>query len=59
MDINSDPSYFGYVSSNGEWYIKELNETNGTIRFVFGLIDYNTNWTNKSALTYSKYNEIF
>lgn len=59
MDISSDPSYFGYISSNGEWYIKQLNETNGTIRFASGLNNYTTNWTNKSSLTYSPYNEIF
>ncbi len=59
MDITTDPSYFGYISFNGEWYIKQLNETNGTVRFASGLNDYDTNWTNKSSLTYSKYNEVF
>lgn len=59
LDTSGDPSYFGYVNSNGNWYIKKLNESNGTIRFIADSSEYSTNWINRANLIYNMYSEVF
>ncbi len=54
-----DPEYHGYLDKDGNWYIVKYSRTNGTRRFARGSSDYSTNFTNRSNLTYSYFNEVF
>lgn len=59
MDTSGDPSYFGYVDADGNWYIAELNDASGTMRYVKGSSGYTTAWTNRATQTYGYYNAVF
>ena len=59
LDESSDPKYYGHLSNEGSWLIIEFNESAGTLRYIEGDSDYTTNWTNRAALTYSYYNQLF
>ncbi len=50
--------YYGFISAEGAWQILRDNTTTGEIRYVMGKTDYDTNWTNRASLTYSKWNEV-
>jgi hypothetical protein len=54
---DGDTSYFGFLKSDGSWYIMSLTETEA--RYVKGDDDYSTNWTDRESLTYDYYNNIF
>jgi len=49
-DDDAEPNYFGFVTTDGKWYI--LKEENKTYRYIFGTEDYSTNWTGRAGLTY-------
>jgi len=36
LDAASSTMYFGYVDQEGDWYIMQLNTTNGTARYCKG-----------------------
>jgi hypothetical protein len=59
MDTATDPKYFGYLGKDSNWYILQLDETNGTLRYVKGIDDYTTNWTNRASLTYDYFDDVF
>lgn len=58
-DVTGDPMYVGSVDSEGRWYIKEINTTNETVRYISGIENYSTNWTNRTALTYGRFQDVF
>ncbi len=58
-DDTSDPIYLGFLDKDGGWYIKEINEANGTVRFDKGTSDYSTNWTGRTSLTYNYFDVEF
>lgn len=47
------PNYYGFLKSNGNWYI--LKEEAGAYRYIFGTSGYTTNWTNRASLSYEYY----
>ena len=55
------PSYYGYLRSDGAWYIKQYaaSGANYTLRYVAGTSGYSTNWTNRTSLVYDYYNNVF
>ena len=55
---DSDTSYFGFVKTDGSWYILQLSST-GTGRYYAGSSNYTTNWTGRAALSYDYYYNIF
>jgi len=58
VDESVDPKYYGFLDASGAWYI--LQNTSGTsFRYVMGIADYTTSWTNRASLTYDYYNLIF
>jgi len=58
MDISGTPMYFGYVATDGSWYIKALDTTSGTT-YCKGDSNYATAWTGRVGLTYDLFNVIF
>jgi len=58
MDIAANPYYFGYLKTDGEWYIKKLDTTLGTT-YVKGSSGYATAWTGRVAQSYDLYDVIF
>jgi hypothetical protein len=59
LDGTGDPAYYGYLDSDGGWYIMELNSALGTARYIKGDLDYATNWTGRAGLTYGYYSDTF
>lgn len=53
----NNPVHVGYLSYNGQWIIKRIN--NGEIRWAWGMDEYETAWNGRAGLTYGFYNEIF
>ena len=58
MDIASTPYYFGYLKTDGSWYIKKLDTSSGTT-WTQGNSDYSTAWSNRASQSYDLYNIIF
>lgn len=59
FDDNSTTKYYGFIDSNGNWYIRKEDWTDGTIRFVKGTSGYAENWTIRSTLSYSIFNGFY
>ena len=57
-DESSDPRYYGFVTTDGRFYIIEDNKSNGTTKYVYGKTNYATSWTNRSSLTYNWIYEV-
>jgi len=58
---NSSPQYFGFTRSDGGWYIMKRTTTGTLIetRYIKGDDSYTTNWTNRAALSYDYFYNIF
>jgi len=54
-------SYYGFVKSDGSWYIMKQEMNNGifSYRFIKGDSDYETNWNNRASLTYDYFYNVF
>lgn len=52
-------SYYGYIDTNGNWYIQRVTATD--VDFVKGTSSsvYATNWTNRASQSYAKFNAVF
>jgi hypothetical protein len=50
-------SYYGFIDSDGNWYIQRVNATD--IDFCRGTTNYSTNWTGRVAQSYAKYDSVF
>lgn len=55
---DSSPAYYGFLDSGGAWYILKEN-SDGTYRYIKGSSNFSTNWTNRAALSYDYYHNIF
>lgn len=59
VDEAANPRYYGFLSIDGKWLIRQLNTATGAIRYAKGSKNYSTNWTNRASLSYSYYSEVF
>jgi len=59
LDGTGDPAYYGYLDTDGGWYIMKLNSEAGTARYIKGASDYATNWTGRAGLSYGYYSDTF
>lgn len=52
---NATTQYFGFTTAQGEWaIIKAVTASSVTTRQIIeGTSDFDTNWTNRAALTYN------
>lgn len=58
VDESGDPKYYGFVDRDGNWYI--MRNTSGTdFAYSRGITDYSTNWTNRAALSYDSFSNVF
>lgn len=51
-DEAGDPSYYGFLNSEGRWLILEVNDSAGTFQYLFGKTGFATSWTNRASNTY-------
>jgi hypothetical protein len=58
MDDNQLPGYYGFVNKTGHWYIAREGN-GGAFRYIAGSSDFSTNWTNRAALVYDLFNNVF
>jgi hypothetical protein len=58
IDDATSPAYYGFVHKTGAWYISQEGST-GSYRYVKGGSDFPTAWTNRAALTYDYFDNVF
>ena len=61
IDDTSSIVYKGYIRRDGNWFIKQVDDsvTNITItKYIKGGSDFSTNWTNRVSLTYNYIDNI-
>jgi len=59
-DSDADPSYYGFLDTEGNWYIMEESEAFGTFRYVRGTVgNYAAAWAARAGLVYQVYNLVF
>jgi len=58
---SAEPSYFGFVNKYGAWYIMRSSTSVSETFYSYsaGTTTYNTNWTNRSLLTYTTFYTTF
>lgn len=59
MDTANDTKYYGYLKSNGRFYVMREVSSTGEFRFYFGTSGYSTAWTGRAGLSYSLFSEAF
>ena len=60
QDAASNPSYYGFVDVDGNWYIISINSATGATRYAKGLAGtYETSWAARTTLTYNYYYNAF
>jgi len=59
IDDSGSTSYYGYVTSGGDWYILEEDSTNDVYRYAKGDSGYSTAWTNRASQNYNYYDVEF
>lgn len=57
LDNTTATKYFGFVTSDGRWYI--MKKDGGEIRYCFGRSGYVANWSNRLSLTYRYFDRLF
>ena len=60
-DDASDPSYYGFVGPQGNWYILKITSSTGSFRYCKGSTCYSTAWGLRAdpATVYGYFNTIF
>ena len=58
-DDTVSPIYMGYVTEEGNWYIKKIDTAARSIRYAVGLSDYPTNFASRGSQTYYYLYEVF
>jgi hypothetical protein len=55
--------YYGYLAPNCAWYIMQISISTGISNYRYfagsGLSNYETNWTNRTGLSYDYFSNIF
>jgi len=59
MDSDQDPSYFGFVDKDGNWYIMQMTDSTEAFRYIKGTTGYTTNWGNRLILSYAYFYNTF
>ena len=57
-DDSINPVYLGYVTIEGHWYIKKIDNSSRTMRYAAGLSEYTTNWGLKDKIDYFYIHEV-
>ncbi len=57
VDSGGAIEYYGYVDTNGSWYISQLTTT--SVRYCRGHNEYESNWDNRIHLVYKLYSSVF
>jgi hypothetical protein len=54
-------SYYGFIDTEGNWYVMKRVESGvtATITFSRGTTNYSTNWTDRASLTYATFDTTF
>ena len=59
IDDASDPKYYGFLNSKGNFYIQREDSTLKQFRYFYGESGYATAWTGRAGLSYDYFNVIF
>jgi len=56
-EASGDPAYYGFIDTEGNWYIQKI--TAGASTYSRGTSNFATNWTGRAALTYYTFDQAF
>lgn len=56
---NADISYYGFMATNGAWYIMQANTGAGSFRYIRGESGFPENWKNRKNLKYDYLDKVF
>jgi hypothetical protein len=56
---DGDISFFGYINTEGAWYIMRQDNHSTSIRYVRGESDFAGSWSRRSDLSYDYFHNIF
>lgn len=56
---NADISYYGFIATNGAWYIMQAKTEEGSFRYVRGEAGFPANWANRKKLKYDYLDKVF
>lgn len=59
MSTPDDTKYYGFLNSDGGWYIMREVTSEESYRYCKGDSDYTTAWTNKVSLVYTYFDLAF
>jgi hypothetical protein len=59
LDESGDPKYYGFIDTDGAWYILRYNVASGQIRYAKGASGYTIAWANASGQSYDYYYTTF
>ena len=57
--LNSDITFYGFVSKDGAWYIMRVDTQTGTFRYAKDSSSYSDNWNNRANLKYDLFDNVF
>lgn len=55
---DASPAYYGYTNKDGAWFILK-EDSSGNYRYTKGSSGFSTNWTNRAALSYDYFENVF
>ena len=57
----ASPSYYGYLSTDGSWYIQKATTVAAVINYEYaaGASGYAAAWTGRAGLTYARFDSVF
>jgi hypothetical protein len=58
IDAAADPKYYGYMKTDGRWYIMQETTATGIYLYVRGGNNYATAWGNRAGLSYVAIDQV-
>lgn len=59
VDDSSDTKYYGFLETDGSWYIMREITSTGSYRYTRGAVSFPAAWTARASQVYNYYNVIF
>lgn len=56
-EVPAGTSYYGFVDTDGNWYIQRISATD--LDFVRGSSNFAANWAGRAGLSYAKFDSVF
>jgi len=58
QDIQTNTEYYGFVGTEGQWYILKIDKVTNSYKYANGSVDFAANWTDRETLEFFDFNEL-